>query len=56
MGSSSGGSGVAFALMTRGKGNKTQVRQIEVPAEAGIAVRSKERVMAENEERERVKE
>ena len=47
---------VNFALVTRGKGNKAQVKHIEVPADAGIAVRNKERQRAEEEERGRVKE
>jgi hypothetical protein len=46
---------MAFALITK-KGNKTNVKQIEVPANAYIAVKSKERRLAEEEERERVKE
>lgn len=47
---------VHFALVTKGKGNKAQVKQIEVPADASIAVRNKERQRAEQEERGRVKE
>ena len=46
---------MAFALITK-KGNKTTVRQIEVPSSAHIAVKSKERKIADEEERERVKE
>jgi len=38
---------MAFALVTRGKGNKTQVKQIDVPETAIIAVRRKERLRAE---------
>jgi|APCry1669190288_1035285.scaffolds.fasta_scaffold179049_1 Up-frameshift suppressor 2 len=45
-----------FALVTRGKGNKAQVKQIEVPVDASIAIRSKERQRAEEEERGRVRE
>lgn len=50
------GNKIAFALVTRGKGNKAQVKQIEVPIDADIAVRRKERQRADEEERERVKE
>ena len=46
---------MAFALITK-KGNKTNIKAIEVPADSHLAVKSKERRLAEEEERTRVKE
>lgn len=46
---------MAFALVTK-KGNKTNVKQIDVPMNAYLAVKTKERIQAEEEEREKVKE
>eukprot|EP00347_Sterkiella_histriomuscorum_P001333 403372435 len=46
---------MAFALVTK-KGNKTNVKQIDVPLNSYIAVKTKERILAEEEEREKVKE
>lgn len=40
-----------FALVTK-KGNKTNVKPIEVPINSYIAVKTKERIQAEEEERE----
>jgi hypothetical protein len=40
-GSQAAPGGLAFALVTRGKGNKTQVKRIEVAAEAALAQRTR---------------
>jgi hypothetical protein len=42
-------------LITK-KGNKTNVRAIDVPKNAYLAVKTRERISAEEEEREQIKE
>ena len=42
-------------MVTKGKGNKPQVKQIEVSAESGIAVRTKERQRQEEASRKALK-
>jgi hypothetical protein len=46
---------MAFALISK-KGNKTNVKQIDVPMNAYLAIKTKERIQLEEEEREKVKE
>ena len=43
---------IQFALVTRGKNNKPQVKQIELSADANVAVRTRERQAAEEASRE----